>query len=333
MRAVAAVLAAVAVVQPDGVAARAKFQDSWGKFCGVPDCYSELGLFPNATKAQIRRAYRSLSLEHHPDKNPGNDVALKKFNRVARANEVLTDDEQRKKLDYYTENPGEYWSLYGSYVETKYKPKTDIKVVLVLLLLFASLLQPALQYSKYMEYKKALVQAAKAKAPGGGADVLKLRADADAIVEAKKKATKKGAGPKMTAAEEKQTLHDTLHDLVAKSSLPPEYAFPTAKDNLILKVVSLPLSAYQASQRSAEIKAKIANGDALTDDEAQEVIEGYLGGADAWDDLSAPEQSSLLASKAYVKANFDAWEAKRGDEAAAAPKSPSKLRQRKIASK
>ena len=75
-------------------------------------CY-ELGLFPNATKAQIRRAYRSLSLEFHPDKNPGDQRALRKFNRVARANEVLTDDEQRKKLDYYTENPSEYWSGYG----------------------------------------------------------------------------------------------------------------------------------------------------------------------------------------------------------------------------
>ena len=83
-------------------AAAAKFEDKWEKFCGVPDCYTELGLFPNATKAQIRRAYRSLSLEFHPDKNPGDSRALRKFNRVARANEVLTDDEQRKKLDYYT---------------------------------------------------------------------------------------------------------------------------------------------------------------------------------------------------------------------------------------
>ena len=83
-------------------AATAKFEDKWEKFCGVPDCYTELGLFPNATKAQIRRAYRSLSLEFHPDKNPGDSRALRKFNRVARANEVLTDDEQRKKLDYYT---------------------------------------------------------------------------------------------------------------------------------------------------------------------------------------------------------------------------------------
>ena len=43
-------------------AGKAKFEDKWEKFCGVPDCYTELGLVPNATKAQIRRQYRTLSL-------------------------------------------------------------------------------------------------------------------------------------------------------------------------------------------------------------------------------------------------------------------------------
>ena len=94
--------AALCILTAATAAAAPKFEDKWEKFCGVPDCYTELGLFPNATKAQIRRAYRSLSLEFHPDKNPGDSRALRKFNRVARANEVLTDDEQRKKLDYYT---------------------------------------------------------------------------------------------------------------------------------------------------------------------------------------------------------------------------------------
>ena len=105
--------AAICVVA--AAAATPKFEDKWEKFCGVPDCYTELGLFPNATKAQIRRAYRSLSLEFHPDKNPGDSRALRKFNRVARANEVLTDDEQRKKLDYYTarsRRPVVLWCLH-----------------------------------------------------------------------------------------------------------------------------------------------------------------------------------------------------------------------------
>merc|ERR1712176_1225548 len=180
--------AALTIIATAAAAKTPKFEDKWEKFCGVPDCYTELGLFPNATKAQIRRAYRSLSLEFHPDKNPGDQRALRKFNRVARANEVLTDDEQRKKLDYYTENPSEYWSLYGTFVDFSYAPKTSLKGVLFILLVFAALVQPALQYSKYQEYTKALVRAALARAPEGAM----FRKEADEIVAEESKKRKKG---------------------------------------------------------------------------------------------------------------------------------------------
>merc|ERR1719247_3389692 len=113
-------VAALAILATAAEAKREKFEDKWEKFCGVPDCYTELGLFPNATKAQIRRAYRSLSLEFHPDKNPGDQRALRKFNRVARANEVLTDDEQRKKIGLLYGKPVRVlvvvWYLRGFFV-------------------------------------------------------------------------------------------------------------------------------------------------------------------------------------------------------------------------
>ena len=84
-----------------------KFEDKWEKFCGVPDCYTELGLFPNATKAQIRRAYRSLSLEFHPDKNPGNATAEQIFIKISKANDVLTDPATRENYEKYG-NPDGY---------------------------------------------------------------------------------------------------------------------------------------------------------------------------------------------------------------------------------
>ena len=80
-----------------------KFEDKWEKFCGVPDCYTELGLFPNATKAQIRRAYRSLSLEFHRQE-PGDQEGCGSSPR--RAGQRGPDRRRtKKKLDYYTENP------------------------------------------------------------------------------------------------------------------------------------------------------------------------------------------------------------------------------------
>jgi len=307
-------------------AAAAKFEDKWEKFCGVPDCYTELGLFPNATKAQIRRAYRSLSLEFHPDKNPGDSRALRKFNRVARANEVLTDDEQRKKLDYYTENPSEYWSLYGTFVDFSYAPKTSLKGVLFILLVFAALVQPALQYSKYQEYTKALVKAALARAPEGAV----FRKEADEIVAEESKKRKKGKKTKMTSQEEKAFLKETLQRLVAKSDLPDEYAFPSLRDNLFVKVATYPLSMFKSGARSSELKKKIASGQVLDADEAQEVIEGYLGGADAWDALSGTEQHKLLSTKCYLKENFDKWQATRPEVASPIKASTKReIRQRK----
>ena len=307
------------------VSGAAVFEDKWEKFCGLPDCYTELGLSPNATKAQIRRAYRSLSLEFHPDKNKGDARALRKFNKVAKANEVLTDDEERKKLDYYMDNPAEYWSLYGTFVDFSYAPKTSLKGVLFLILLFAALIQPALQYSKYQEYTKALVKAALARAPEGAS----FRKEADELTQEESKKRKKGKKTKMTSQEEKAYLKETLQKLVAKSALPAEYAFPTFQDNLFVKVACYPLSLMQGNQRSSALKAKIAAGDVLNADEAQEVIEGYLGGADAWDALSGSEQHKLLSTKCYVRSTFDAWRAARKEAAPVKASTKRETRQRK----
>ena len=43
------------------------------------DFYKILGLKKNATAAEIKKAYRKLSLQYHPDKNPGDSAALEKF--------------------------------------------------------------------------------------------------------------------------------------------------------------------------------------------------------------------------------------------------------------
>merc|ERR1712094_163314 len=125
------------------------------------------------------------------------------------------------------------------------------------------------------------------------------------IVAEESKKRKKGKKTNMTSQEEKAFLKETLQRLVAKSDLPDEYAFPSLRDNLFVKVATYPLSMFKSGARSSELKKKIASGQVLDADEAQEVIEGYLGGADAWDALSGTEQHKLLSTKCYVKENFD----------------------------
>src|SRR5215213_7462480 len=65
------------------------------------DYYKVLGIDKNATTEDIKKAYRKLARKHHPDLNPNDKEAHKKFQQINEANEVLSDPEKRKKYDEY----------------------------------------------------------------------------------------------------------------------------------------------------------------------------------------------------------------------------------------
>lgn len=65
------------------------------------DYYKILEIDKNATADDIKKAYRKLARKLHPDLNPNDKEAQKKFQQVNEANEVLSDPEKRKKYDQY----------------------------------------------------------------------------------------------------------------------------------------------------------------------------------------------------------------------------------------
>ena len=65
------------------------------------DYYKILNLDKSASDADIKKAYRKLAREHHPDLNPSDKEAHKRFQQINEANEVLSDPEKRKKYDQY----------------------------------------------------------------------------------------------------------------------------------------------------------------------------------------------------------------------------------------
>lgn len=73
------------------------------------DYYEVLGLSRSATADQIKRAYRKLAKQHHPDANPDDASSQKKFAEITEAYEVLSDTEKRQKYDQFGHN----WSRVG----------------------------------------------------------------------------------------------------------------------------------------------------------------------------------------------------------------------------
>ncbi|WP_139925189.1 DnaJ C-terminal domain-containing protein [Hymenobacter sp. DG01] len=72
------------------------------------DYYQVLGLDKTATKDQIKKAYRKLARQYHPDVNPNDAEAERKFKEINEAHEVLSDDEKRQKYDQL----GADWQRY-----------------------------------------------------------------------------------------------------------------------------------------------------------------------------------------------------------------------------
>lgn len=82
------------------------------------DYYKILDITKSASEAEIKKAYRKLARKYHPDLNPNDKEAEKKFKEINEANEVLGNAENRKKYDKY----GKDWKHADEFEKAGYDP-------------------------------------------------------------------------------------------------------------------------------------------------------------------------------------------------------------------
>ena len=63
------------------------------------DYYEILSIGKTASSEEIKKAYRKVAMQYHPDRNPGDKIAEEKFKEAAEAYEVLSDTEKRGQYD------------------------------------------------------------------------------------------------------------------------------------------------------------------------------------------------------------------------------------------
>ena len=77
------------------------------------DYYQTLGVPRSASQADIKKAFRKLARQYHPDRNPGDKASERKFKDLNEANEVLSDPEKRKQYDLLGANWDQYQRAGG----------------------------------------------------------------------------------------------------------------------------------------------------------------------------------------------------------------------------
>ncbi|MDQ6889491.1 MAG: DnaJ domain-containing protein, partial [Bacteroidota bacterium] len=65
------------------------------------DYYEILGVNKSVTADEIKKAYRKVAMQYHPDRNPGDHTAEEKFKEAAEAYEILSDPDKRAKYDRF----------------------------------------------------------------------------------------------------------------------------------------------------------------------------------------------------------------------------------------
>lgn len=215
-------------------------------FCEYDNCYELLGVRPESGPIPIKRAYRKLAAEWHPDKCPSGNIEKCKaeFPKYANAYEILSSSDTRKSYDYVLKHPYEFPGFYMKYSRPHYAPKSDLRFVVLVTVICASVMQHFLKKSQYDQGLSALK-----KHPGTRYNerLNEMIASSGSPKKAKSSSTKAKAGTALKGEEldkRRKECEAILHEELSLE-LPPA---PRLADTLGVELFKLPLTTITTVQ-------------------------------------------------------------------------------------
>lgn len=194
-------------------------------YCGDHNCYDVLGVDRSSSALEVRRAYRQMSLQYHPDKNK-EEGAEAKFQQIVAAYEVLRDEESRSNYDYMLDHPEEYYRNMYNYYRHQH-PRVDPTVIIVVTISVISAVQYFIWWNNHRYYKESILadQRMRHKAKGAAVD------------EGHFENERQRLGRKLSKAEEDAIIEKVLLDNV---ELKGAYGPPSLFDVLWARILLSP---------------------------------------------------------------------------------------------
>jgi len=265
-------------------------------YCMEDNCYELLGVKKDAGGLPIKRAYRKLASEWHPDKNP-DPRAKTLFQKYANAYEVLSSPQMRENYDYLLDHPYEFPGHFLRFSRASYMPKSDLRFVIVLTVLTLSAMQYYFLKSRYEIQIKEIKRSSQYQA-----ELKKLME----VGGKKAGGSAKGRAAKGEKAEEARAQAEaTLLEEIAKECKAPRY-----QDTLAWKLFVLPLDFYYNGQANLSwfLRYTLLRGE--YDAEAKAYLTRKALGMDEaeWQSYTEAEQAQLTELELWIKANLRAYE-------------------------
>ena len=305
------------------------FYDPQEIFCGTFDCYRILNIqdeydqLPKVPFRDITKAYRALSREWHPDKNPS-AYAKEKFVKIAKAYEVLSDSTKRKEYDELRGNPEAYVKKFGSSILWKYAPKSNLVFVVALIVALFSVLMWYLQLQHWQTIADALIKAAVEDLSannGGSTESIEIRKKArmeweqerDATLEMIGGTVKKSKESRTTKAQRKAIENEELRPIIVRmvneiSDFGGGYRKPEwPKDVFAYRVMMFPYNGTVNGIWLAKYFLRRIKGEPLNEEEIKFRTIAAIGIV-AWDAASEEDQEEMMKRELWNPENLEGWE-------------------------